>query len=686
MKEKDIPKWDTYLSYYDQEIPTLMFYLNEWEKITKGVTIGGVFIHPWLYFHCNFFLARISKPDGSEEVMIPPLDDNAWYFAENYMQAETEQRGLCMFGTRGFSKTVLEASISLWIAIIKANGFMSVNGGSAKDLKDVTTAIRIANENIHPFLRLPILSGEDWGKEVLFGFRETDSSTFHSKILIENHEGGKEGASEKGAGGTISGFIVDEIGKFDPRALLNANIPKFSSQYGAKLVHILAGTGGNEKLSEGAKYVLEHPAEFKLISMNWDRLDNMLPDLDLMTWKQSKSKPFCTFVPGQLSYRSGHPKQEGTLAELLKMPDNKPLKKIKIFKTDWEGATKKRKEVLDSLPAGESRNKEKMYFPLNTEDCFLTDSPNPFDVVKIQQKIFQIEQDPKYRLVDLYQDSDGSVKYRLSDKILAEREYKNKDVDSPLMMFGDDWDINPRKYEHVAGFDDYKTTTAKESKSLASMYILKRRNLSVGQHIETISMSYVARPHASHNILYENSRLALKAYGALCNIEAIDTGFASYLETLGFDIFEYLCRNLNPAQDLTSNVRKANSRYGTYPSPNNINIMLNAVIEYSREQVVVDFDDNNEPIVKTGIDFIEDTFLLKEMLDYTPGGNFDRIYSFGWALVYAQHLDKKNIQPKKKVEYKDEYYNETSRNIGKGNSYQKVGFQNFNTKIRYKNF
>ena len=48
------------------------------------------------------------------------------------------------------------------------------------------------------------------------------------------------------------------------------------------------------------------------------------------------------------------------------------------------------------------------------------------------------------------------------------------------------------------------------------------------------------------------------------------------------------------------------------------------------------------------MEFIEDIDLLKEMMNWYKGGNFDRITAFSHALVYARELDKLNITPEKK--------------------------------------
>ena len=58
-------------------------------------------------------------------------------------------------------------------------------------------------------------------------------------------------------------------------------------------------------------------------------------------------------------------------------------------------------------------------------------------------------------------------------------------------------------------------------------------------------------------------------------------------------------------------------------------------------------DSDGNPIIKLGVEFIEDLDLLREMLNWSKTGNFDRITAFSHALVFARELDKRNIHPDK---------------------------------------
>lgn len=102
---KDKPKWDSKKQYFEQSLEAIDFYQNEFDKIVNGVTIDGVFIHPWLYFHTNFFKTPI--PVGKEEpIMCPPMRDNEWYMAEMYQKAEEAKKNLFLFGSRRWSKAL----------------------------------------------------------------------------------------------------------------------------------------------------------------------------------------------------------------------------------------------------------------------------------------------------------------------------------------------------------------------------------------------------------------------------------------------------------------------------------------------------------------------------------------------------------------------------------------------------
>lgn len=106
----DIPLWNDLYSYEEQDDDVKQFWENEAMKLLNGVTINGVFIHPWLYWHINFWKMMIDVGDDR----IPgnsQLRDNEWMFAEFLKQAEEENKGIFMFGCRRFGKALLDSEI-----------------------------------------------------------------------------------------------------------------------------------------------------------------------------------------------------------------------------------------------------------------------------------------------------------------------------------------------------------------------------------------------------------------------------------------------------------------------------------------------------------------------------------------------------------------------------------------------
>lgn len=106
----DIPLWNDLYSYEEQDDDVKQFWENEAMKLLNGVTINGVFIHPWLYWHINFWKMMIDVGDDR----IPgnsQLRDNEWMFAEFLKQSEEENKGIFMFGCRRFGKALLDSEI-----------------------------------------------------------------------------------------------------------------------------------------------------------------------------------------------------------------------------------------------------------------------------------------------------------------------------------------------------------------------------------------------------------------------------------------------------------------------------------------------------------------------------------------------------------------------------------------------
>ncbi len=644
---KNPPVYDRTKSYFDQSLDVLQFYEEEWKKITQGVTIGGYSIHPWLYFHMNLFKTPIPQPNRTKKIMCPPLDDNTLYIAESYQEAEISNMGLLLFGTRGFTKSTFLASVSHWTSLIKDSGTMMIVGGNDGDLASIASFIEKSMMNINPAFQLPTIT-KDWKSSVVFGYKEDRSNNIeHSRIIIRNVEDGAEKKSEKTAGANPSGYISDEIGKHSFLSSFESAIPSFSTPYGYNLVPILTGTSGNNNLSKDAKKMLENPLAYKMLPMNWDRLDRSVPE-EWQTWKQGRKLPFGTFVPGQMSYRAEVLKIESNLADHLKVK-NKDLKQIPINVTDWEKATCYLQDQNAQKKGEESKNKDKMYYPMDTPDCFLTETANPFPTSVIERRIRELENLGKIgKSIEIFREG-SKFRYEFSNKERAGLHYEGKVCDAPIVLYGEFPEKTPSDYLHAGGLDDYKLDAAKTTQSWGSGYVLLRRNMMLNQPCEKIIMSYTGRTNV-HEDFYGNLEKMYEVCNSLTLIEGVDVNFLPYLRARKKDA-KILAKAITFADK--SGKGKLSAQYGLYPSTGNNEYRFSLMVGFTWEEFTVGVEEDGTPIVKYGVDFIDDIDLLREWLEYTKGGNFDRMDAFSHALVQAKEMDKANLRPKENIDYED---------------------------------
>lgn len=643
---KDVPKWDTSKHYFDQKTLTLQFYEEEMRKITEGVNIGGYKMHPFMYFHLNFFQTpvptRMENGTMKDIMGNPPLDDNLYYIIESLKEAQERQKVLFLFGCRGFAKTTFIASYTQHTVLTKPDGNFSIIGGDEGDLKSITSLIDKSLNRVNPAFFLPTIK-KDWEDYVSFGYKDksTSGKTYvHSEIRITNAAKGSNSSSEKGAGLSPIGYIMDEVGKYSFKGIFESAIPSFKTPHGYKLIPILSGTSGNTTLSKDAREVLENPDVFDILPINYDRLDNFV-DPEYITWK--KDKKFGTFVPGQMSYRIITPKISKSFGEFVKMT-SKELKALKINVTDWKNATEYIRGLGGAGAKESTKNKNKMYYPLDTDDCFLTTTPNPFPVAVIDRRIRELEQSAMNgRSVDIIREG-ADYKTVFSAKTKAAVVHTGGNIDAPVVIYDEVPEQQPEKYTFVSGLDDYKLNDS-DTDSLGAFYVIKRRNLELNNPCETIHASYVSRPER-HRDFHATCENLIEMWSAECFMEAVDVSFEEYLEGKN-KAAKWLAPAVTFAKskDARSNA-KLQKKYGLFPTAGNNEYRMNVLVDWCWEQHTVGIDDSGREIVKYSVEFIDDIELLQELKDWQKGKNSDRKEAFSHALLYAHLLDVDNVRPK----------------------------------------
>lgn len=513
----------------------------------------------------------------------------------------------------------------------------NVIGSSKEDLMSLGEYLEFGLDNIHPYLRIN-RTGNDWFKEVIMGTKTVNNiRDVHARIRITNIDSGKAGASLKTASGTPYTSIYDEVGKFPFLAAYLQGRPAHMMHGRMRGMMICSGTGGNVEKSQDAQKVMNNPAEYGFIVMNYDLLNKrcLKP-----TWRISQSG---CFVPAQMSH--AYEKKETTLDKYLGVENAPGLKKIKIKVSDFDKNTGIIKSRLDELVKKDRALyvQERMAFPLSIDDCFLNTNVNRFPVEDaLKHKSRLLEEGRPGKTVDIYQIDGMKMGYNFSDKQLADYPFQGGNIDSPVVIYEDP----PEEggvfdYTYVSSLDPYKSDKA-DTDSVGSFYVLKRYVKINDPFAYCIVASYASRPPSSDDFC-RNCEILQEAYGAKCLMENADRMYEFYLTRRNKQLML-----LEDGERLAGKIIRAgarqNNKLGLAPTVPNQRMLFNTVIQYCWEDVVGYDDDGNE-ITQKGIYRIPDIELLDEIIAFGPGTNTDRIISFGHALLLAKYYDDMGYMP-----------------------------------------
>lgn len=514
----------------------------------------------------------------------------------------------------------------------------NVIGSSKEDLMSLGEYLEFGLDNIHPYLRIN-RTGNDWFKEVIMGTKTVNNiRDVHARIRITNIDSGKAGASLKTASGTPYTSIYDEVGKFPFLAAYLQGRPAHMMHGRMRGMMICSGTGGNVEKSQDAQKVMNNPAEYGFIVMNYDLLNKrcLKP-----TWRISQSG---CFVPAQMSH--AYDKETTTLDKYLGIEKATGLKKIDIQVSKFDDNTKKIKSRLDELVKKDRALyvQERMAFPLSIDDCFLNTNVNRFPVEDaLKHKSRLLEEGRPGKTVDVYHIDGMKMGYNFSDKQLADYPFQGGNIDSPVVIYEDP----PEEggvfdYTYVSSLDPYKSDKA-DTDSVGSFYVLKRYVKINDPFAYCIVASYASRPPSSDDFC-RNCEILQEAYGAKCLMENADRMYEFYLTRRNKQLML-----LEDGERLAGKIIRAgarqNNKLGLAPTVPNQRMLFNTVIQYCWEDVVVGYDDDGNEITQKGIYRIPDIELLDEIIAFGPGTNTDRIIAFGHALLLAKYYDDMGYMP-----------------------------------------
>jgi hypothetical protein len=616
------------------------FFQAELEKIKYGVTINGVYIHGWLYWHLCHWNIFVDKEDPKNKADIirnfqrPALRDNEWLIAEYLKKAEDQKKGLMIFGSRRLGKSEFEAS---WLgrgATIYEGSENVLAGTNEADIKVLASKLDKGLNAVHPYFRFERLQ-DDWRKEVTLGYKAKKRGGERlewSKIWIRNLDEGKN--TEAIAGTTPKTMVIDEVGKHNWLEAFEAAKPGFTSPYGWRCVPILTGTGGTFEPNSDAQKVFTDPETYNFIPMEWP----------------GKVRKYGVFIPGTFRMEGKVSTKFGEFVERksgIVVPANSELNLIEFLESDPVKAKKVTDDeikVLENSSDPKPALKARMYYPNDPDDCFLNAETNQFPIQAIEQHLAYLEEmEAKQgfvgQAVELYRDVDGKVKFTAMTKLKEIRDFPVTSAtikDAPVIMYEPPAD-NPPYLLYIAGSDPYNVSTSDNSPSLGTMCIYKRLYDPVNGTFQNMIVASIASRPPQMKDWNKTMEMLLELYNATCMIENAGTNFIEYMD--GKHKGHMLADGYNIVQQVSPNTSIKNRPKGLPPTPRVINHCMALAYDYANEDID-GVDESGKPVKRLGVTRIMDRMLLVEMKNYTADGNFDRLVAFRHALAYDNHLQK----------------------------------------------
>lgn len=235
-------------------------------------------------------------------------------------------------------------------------------------------------------------------------------------------------------------------------------------------------------------------------------------------------------------------------------------------------------------------------------------------------------------------------------------------------------DENPEFFTYFAGVDTIEADETTTSESVFSIDIFKTvievkyrdTDGKIKTRIEGDKLVATYRGRFGANdggaeATNEQGWLLLKMYNAFAFVERSKPNFINYMQRNG-RAEKYLAKESDVPmfKDLNIDNGGGKSKFGFVMSPNRKDDNMWKLIKaYIKEYLSTEYDKiykgDTEEVLKVirGVDKIDDYWLLEELIQFNADGNFDRVVSFGAAVMIAK-IYQQNRFIKRRNEVKDE--------------------------------
>lgn len=292
-----------------------------------------------------------------------------------------------------------------------------------------------------------------------------------------------------------------------------------------------------------------------------------------------------------------------------------------------------RQMVKDNVSDPNSLIQIKAERPITPQEAILRKEGSIFPVTEIRDYLSEIIPDldrflsPHYK-GRLTMNSQGQVNWKMDSDVRIIRDFpldSKEDKEGAVEIFSLPKSVNGEIPwgRYIAGCDPYDDDHS-TTNSLGSLFVMD-------SWTDKIVAEYTGRPRTADEF-YRNVLLTLKFFNAQCNYENDKKGMFGYFKT--HNALQYLCDTPKILRDLDliKEMGYGNKSKGT-PSgkmTNRWGRRLQADWLLESVQVV---DEKGEEITTIKLHTVRSIPYLKELLQWNPDGNFDRISAMGMLMI-----------------------------------------------------
>lgn len=642
-------KFDKY-GYYTDVIPNTRDYISFWE-IQKEMCYAGLLIDNKYYItgDAYWYFNFIQIPDKVKGYDAFPriFDTDIWWF-QLLELAELSDRFSVTLKKRqmGFSLKAMAKIIKrFWFE----QGFVGrIACWDEKYVKDNWGIIKLYYNflNKSTAWTRPVTGDKmSWTQEIKMD--DGTSRGLGSKLqgLVYKNNPAKI------VGGKVDEIILDESGvapNLDEVIEFGNSALKFGNQVTGHL-HAF-GAVGRLKDSQPLKTFIYNPIEYNFLD---------LPN----TWGNKPDQRVGIFVPEYYSYGNcidefGNSKIEDSKIEIEK-----------------EGLKAKKKSYKSYMIY-------KSQSPSTIEEAFATREENLFPVEIIQPYFDFIEQNYKPFKVELIENQYG-ITHRMGSKfpIVEEFPVKKGTIKVGAVVIEEPPLPNSPFGLYYAGVDTITPLKTTTSSSLQSIYIYKAAHELDGEFTMDKCVAWFAGRSDDAYETFQTTLDLIKYYNCRALIENDNRNFIEWM--IGQKQQQYMMKRNEIAlgRDLILRSTIDTSEYGFRTGTKTMKEYLwSLAIEYVEEVIGERFNEvtgKATPIY--GVERIKDKMLLKEMLEFTPKKNCDRLMSFCISLLAAKSNTNRGIKvstktretPEKVVNYSKQLSNSMFRPRTKLNPFRR---------------